>query len=62
MKKTKTKKIVYSINIADIQEVSQDVLDRPLARKEIEQVERSIGDYIDWFQAIESAIHQHIQA
>jgi len=60
--KTQTgEEIVYGININDIQEVSMDVLERPLTKTEINLVEDSIGDYIDWFQVIENAIKKHIQ-
>jgi hypothetical protein len=59
--KTQTgEEIVYGINIDDIQEVSMDVLERPLTKNEIYLVKDSIGDYIDWFQAIENAIQKHI--
>jgi hypothetical protein len=58
----KSKKIVYSINIADIQEVAYQVLDRKLNNEEIEKIKESIGDYLDWFQAIENAINEHISS
>lgn len=60
MKKCKSSKIVYSINISDIQEVAQQVLDRRLDKEEIIKVKESIGDYLDWFAAIESSIQKHI--
>lgn len=55
-------KIVYSINITDIQEVAQQVLDRKLKKEEIIKIKESIGDYLDWFQAIENSIRKHITA
>jgi hypothetical protein len=59
--KTQTgEEIVYGININDIQEVSLQVLERPLTDTEITLVKESVGDYIDWFQAIENAIQKHI--
>ena len=61
MKKKKAEKIVYSINVDDLQEVSQQVLDRPLSQKEIASVQGSVGDHIDWFQAIELAIREKIR-
>ncbi len=60
MKNPKTEKIVYSISVGDLQEVSQDVLERRLTKKEIDQVQGSVGDYIDWFQAIECAIRERV--
>jgi hypothetical protein len=60
MKNLHINKIIYSINVADIQEVALEVLGRPLTKKEINDVQCSVGDYIDWFQAIEHAIHKHV--
>lgn len=54
-------KIIYGINLEDIQEVANDVLERDLTNNEIKLVENSVGDYIDWFQAIENAIQEHIR-
>ncbi len=54
-------RIVYSLSVEDIQHVAQDVLERDLTEKEISLIEDSVGDYIDWFQAIENAISKHIQ-
>ncbi|HBR18105.1 MAG TPA: hypothetical protein DD725_10950 [Deltaproteobacteria bacterium] len=51
-------RIVYSINVADIQEVANEVLERALTKEEVILVEDSIGDHIDWFQAIEDSIHR----
>ena len=60
-KKTKNdKKIIYSITINDIQDVAEEVIERRLNKVEIGLVENSIGEYIDWFQAIEHAIQKHI--
>lgn len=61
MKNDHSEEIVYSINVSDIQEVSNDVLERPLTKKEITLVEKSVGNYIDWFQAIEHAIREHVR-
>jgi nucleoside-triphosphatase THEP1 len=53
-------RIVYSINVDDIQEVAQQVLERALTKKEVVMVGKSIGDYLDWFQAIENSIRKQI--
>ena len=59
--KTQTgEEIIYKINVNDLQDVSAQVLERPLSDAEITLVKESVGDYIDWFQAIENAIHEHI--
>ena len=62
MKNDSSEKIVYSINISDIQEVASQVLERDLTNEEVILVEKSVGDYIDWFQAIENSIRNHINA
>jgi hypothetical protein len=49
-------KIVYSINMDDIQNVARQVISRDLSNNEIEMVIESLGDYIDWFQAVENSI------
>jgi len=56
MKNDKDTRIIYSLNIVDIQEVASQVLERRLTKEEIALVERSVGDYINWFEAIENAI------
>lgn len=62
MKNVCEKEIVYSINVDDLQEVADQVLERRLTKKELSLVQKSVGDYIDWFQAIELAIQEHIKA
>ena len=52
--------IIYSINVADILEVCSQIMERPLTEKELTSVKESVGDYIDWFQAIENAIGAHV--
>jgi hypothetical protein len=58
--KNNSETAVYEISVADIQEVADEVLERPLTDTEIKLVENSLGDYIDWFQAIENAIRNHL--
>lgn len=60
MKKQYRSKIVYSINTDDIQSVANEVLERDLRKEELASVQESVGDYIDWFQAIENAIQKHV--
>jgi len=61
MTKKMDEEIVYSMNIADVQNVANQVLGRTLMRKEIMLVKESIGEYVDWFSAIEFAISKHIR-
>jgi hypothetical protein len=51
-------RIIYSINVEDIQNVAEQELDRELTDKEIELIEKRLGDYVDWYGAIASAINE----
>jgi len=61
MKNNKAEKIVYSLNFSDIQEVSQDVLERHLTKEELVSVGSAVGSYIDWTQAVEHAIREKVR-
>jgi len=52
----KSNKIIYSINIEDIQNVAEQELDKELIDEELKLVEDKIGDYIDWYGAVASLI------
>ena len=49
-------KIVYSINVEDIQNVAEEQLGRELTEKEVHFVEDRLGDYIDWYDSISFAL------
>ncbi len=49
-------RIVYSIDVEDLQSVADQELDRELTDKETEFIENRLGDYVDWYGAIASAI------
>ena len=51
-------RIVYSINVEDIQNVADQELDRELTDEEIILVENRLDEYIDWYGAIASAINE----
>ena len=51
-------RIIYSINVEDLQNVAEQELDRELTDKEIELIEKRLGDYVDWYEAITSAINE----
>lgn len=53
-------KIIYSINIEDVQNVAEEEHGRKLAKKELEIIEDKLGDYIDWYSAIDIAIQNEI--
>jgi len=45
-------KIVYSINVEDIQSVAEEQLGRELTEKEVNFVGDRLGDHIDWYDSI----------
>ena len=51
-----TEKIIYSINIEDVQNVAEQELERKLTAKELRSVEKKVEDYINWYEAILNAI------
>lgn len=53
-----TEKIIYSINIEDVQNVAEEELERKLTAKELRLVEDKVGDYINWYEAILNAINE----
>ena len=61
MKNNGNNKIVYSINVSDIQEVANQTIERTLTKDEIVLVEKSVGNHLDWFQAIENSIRNCVK-
>ena len=55
-----TSKIIYFINIEDVQNVAEEELERKLTKKELEIIEDKLGDYIDWYSAIDITIKNEI--
>lgn len=58
MKKTD---ILYSINVRDVQDVAQREYDRELEDGEVESVAAKLGEYIDWYEAVNTAVAQTIR-
>ncbi|HNY07479.1 MAG TPA: hypothetical protein PKL64_05255 [Bacteroidales bacterium] len=56
----KTNKVIYSLDIGDIQEVSNQELGRDLSPDEIEKVIEPIAEKIKWYDAIADAIAENI--
>jgi hypothetical protein len=52
-------KIIYSICVDDIYQVAYET-GMELTEKEITEISKKIGDYIDWHQAIENAISDSV--
>jgi len=59
--KSEIQRTVYEISVDDLQRVAKEVLERELTVEEIAAIGNSVGDYIDWFQAIENAINDHVR-
>jgi hypothetical protein len=59
--KTVGRETVYELSVDDLQQVAKDVLERELTSEEIAPVGNAVGDYIDWFQSIENAIHRCVR-
>ncbi len=53
--------ILYSINVQDVQDVAQREFHRELTGKEMESVAERLGEYIDWHEAVISAVMQTIR-
>jgi hypothetical protein len=56
----KPSKIIYSLNIEDAQNVAEQELERELTKKELKIVEDKVGDYIDWYSAIDMTIQNEV--
>jgi len=53
--------ILYSINVQDVQDVAQREFDRELNDKEIKSVAAKLGEYIDWYEAVNTAVAQTVR-
>jgi len=60
MKDNDNNRIIYSINTVDIRAVANELLGRSLTNQEVIPVGDSVGDYLDWTQAIENAIQNNV--
>jgi len=58
MKKTD---ILYSINVQDVQDVAYREYSRQLNQEEVESVARKLGEYVDWFEAVNTAVAETIR-
>ncbi|AXJ02488.1 hypothetical protein CYPRO_3255 [Cyclonatronum proteinivorum] len=55
------KKVVYTLNVEDVQTVASEVIGRELKPHEVSQIENLIAEKINWFEAIEMAILEKIK-
>lgn len=56
----KNDKIIYSLNIEDVQNVANEELERNLSPNEIQKIIEAIGEKINWYDAISSSINEKI--
>ena len=56
MKVEMGERVVYYMNVEDVQTVADECFSRPLSDDEIEMIEDAIAERVDWFGAIEGAI------
>lgn len=54
-------KIIYSLNVEDIQNVANQELDRDLTDKEIIKITDTIAEKIPWYDAIVDSIQEKIK-
>lgn len=57
----KSSKVIYSLNIEDIQTVALQELNRTLSLEEIEKIKNSIADKINWYDAIADSINENVE-
>ncbi len=60
MENSNKEEIIYSLNIADIQTVAEEEIERELTINEIEKIEDLIAEKIDWYGAIADSINEKI--
>jgi hypothetical protein len=54
-------KIIYSINIEDVQNIAEEVYGRELTNAELKIIEEKIGDYFKWYDAIDDCIRLNLK-
>jgi hypothetical protein len=54
-----SKKIIYQLVVADVQEVAMDTINRKLTLDEIETIKEKIAERIEWFDAISGVISEN---
>jgi hypothetical protein len=54
-------KIIYSINIEDVQNVAEEYIGRRVLKDELKIIENKLSDYIDWHEVIILAIDDAIK-
>lgn len=52
--------ILYSINVQDVQDVAHREYNRQLNQEEVKSVAHKLGEYIDWYEAVNTAVAETI--
>lgn len=55
------KKIIYQLTTEDIQNVANVELERDLTSDELKIISDKIGDYIDWYEIIDSILNSELK-
>ena len=55
-------KIIYSINIEDVQNVAEEHLGRCVLKEELKTIKGKLSDYIDWHEAVVLAINDAVKS
>jgi len=53
----KENKVVYEISEEDIQNVAEEMFERKLRKNGLKKVSDKLGDFINWYDAIENTIN-----
>jgi hypothetical protein len=56
----KSDKIIYSLNVKDIQYVANQELERNLSPDEIQKIIDTIAEKINWYDAISNSINEEL--
>ena len=51
-------KIIYSLNVEDVQTVAEEELGRELSMKEVDSIIDRIGERIPWYDAIADVVNE----
>jgi hypothetical protein len=57
----KRQDIVYSVSVQDVQDVARREYHRDLSKEEVESVAAKLGEYIDWYEAVDMAIAETVR-
>lgn len=50
--------IIYSISVGDVQLVAEQKIYRELSDSELQKVDEKLGDFVDWYEAINLTISE----